>query len=392
MSIPEDYIINDFRQMKDFTKKTFSGFSTKEAYTKLKKYILNNQIEDACQLTAELILSLQTHKLYDLFLLIAIKNINICNPNLPIKLYNRYKVFVSNKLTNIESRNSQVIRNHLIELCVIITNSKKIKAISATKIISEEFDIDVITNKLIAPKNFVENYLIKDDPEEIQIMLNEFIHNIHNKNYDGMMYWISWLIYYEKKLTKAKQTIICGKRENKEIPKENHTDIIWLIWDIVVTEANKSLNYKINKQVNHLFKLYKILYKNTNKYKYIYILFFALKYFSNIYDIEQQIYTDRFLYIQACSKINTLFKEKKINEKHKTNIDFSSQINITRNKLYIANLDNKSNSEVKKIKIGRSLNQFDILNSIPVNYTNTNTINNSNNNTLSIIKEIEKKI
>ena len=132
-----------------FTKKTFSGFSIKEAYTKLKKYILNNQIEDACQLTAELILSLQTHKLYDLFLLIAIKNINICNPNLPIKLYNRYKVFVSNKLTNIESRNSQVIRNHLIELCVIITNSKKIKAISITKINNEEFDIDVITTKLI---------------------------------------------------------------------------------------------------------------------------------------------------------------------------------------------------------------------------------------------------
>ena len=389
MSIPEDYIINDSRQIKDFTKKTFSGFSIKEAYTKLKKYILNNQIEDACQLTAELILSLQTHKLYDLFLLIAIKNINICNPNLPIKLYNRYKVFVSNKLTNIESRNSQVIRNHLIELCVIITNSKKIKAISITKINNEEFDIDVITTKLIAPKNFVENYLTKDDPEEIQIMLNEFIHNIHNKNYDGMMYWISWLIYYEKKLYKAKKTIICGKRYNTEIPIENQTDIIWLIWDIVIKESNKHLNYKINKQIEHLFKLYKILYKNTNKYKYIYILFFALKYFSNIYDIDQQIYNDRFLYIQACSKINILFKEKKINEKHKTNINFSSQINIARNKLYTTNLDNKSNSELKKIRIDRSLNQFDILNSIPVTYTNNP---NTNNNTLSIIKEIEKKI
>jgi hypothetical protein len=388
MSIPNEYIIEDYRQQKDFDKKTFSGFSIKEVYTTLKQCILNNDIEAACHWTIELILSLQTSKLYELFLLISIKNINICNPNLPTKLLNRYKVYYNNKLSNIDSRNSQVIRNHLIELCVIITNSKKIKPINITKINNNEFNINNIMTKLIAPNNYIDKYLLKDDPEEIKIILNEFIHNIHNKNYDGMMYWISWLIFYEKKLNKAKQTILCNKRHNPEINTEFQTDIIWLIWDIVISEAHSCLNTQINTQIGYLFKLYKIVYKNTSKYKYIYIIFYALKYFSNVFNINQEICHERFLYIQACIKVNNIFKEKKHFERHKTNIDFSSQLNIARNKLYTTDITNKSRSEIKKIKLNRSLDQFDILSNIPVNYTN----NNINNNTLDIMKEIQKKI
>ena len=45
MSIPNEYIIEDYRQQKDFDKKTFSGFSIKEVYTTLKQCILNNDID-----------------------------------------------------------------------------------------------------------------------------------------------------------------------------------------------------------------------------------------------------------------------------------------------------------------------------------------------------------
>ena len=74
MSIPLDYIINDNRTPKELDLKSFSGFSTKEIYKTLKQNIINNQIEEACHWTIELILSLQTSKVYDLFLSIITKN------------------------------------------------------------------------------------------------------------------------------------------------------------------------------------------------------------------------------------------------------------------------------------------------------------------------------
>ena len=50
---------------------------------------------------------------------------------------------------------TQVIRNHLIELCVILTNSKKIKTLNLTKIKNEEFDIENIISKCMASSNLI---------------------------------------------------------------------------------------------------------------------------------------------------------------------------------------------------------------------------------------------
>ena len=387
MSISLEYVINDIRQQKEFDKKSFSGFSIKEVFDTLKKSISDNKIEDACHWTIELILSLQTTKLYDLFLSIAIKQIHICNPNFPIKLYNKYKKFINNNLSNIESRNSQVIRNHLIELCVIITYSKKNKSINLAKIKDDEFDIKNIISKLMAPQTFIDTYIKQNDPDEIKVILNEFIHNILNKNYEGMLYWISWIIHYEKNLNKKKKVLACSKRYNSEIKECYHTDIVWLIWDIVIQESNKHLNKACYTQLTHLFKLYKLLYKQTSKYKYIHLLLFALKYFSNIFNINESVCPEPHLYIQATMKVNTIIREKKQYEQYKSNINFSNQLNVNRDNKY------KSSNHLKKKKIQNNeykvLDKFDELNKIDHNFKQYNK---NANKTLQIMNAIEKKI
>lgn len=394
MAIPLEYVINDIRLPKEFEKKSFSGYSTKEVLSNLKKNILDSKIEVACQMTIELMLSLQTHKLYDLFLSLAIKNININNPKLPIKLFNRLNLYITSNISNGDARNSQVIRNHLIELCVILSNSKKTKAITLTSIKEEDFNTKNIVSKVMANSDIIDIYRKQHDPSEIKIMLNEFLFNLLNKNYDGMVYWLSWLIHYDKMSSKKKKPLICSKRFNEGISDKNQTDIVWFFWDIVITEANKKLNKKCFIQVVHLFKIYKLLYKHSSKYKYIYLLLYSLKYLTTIFNIDRSICSEPFLYIQACSNVNLIFKEKKQYEKYKSNINFLTQNNLVRDsniyKMTTPKNIKKQQKETKKNKLKNSLTKFNLLNDI--DGIDTNSMNSTSNteSTFMILNEIDK--
>jgi len=283
-----------------------------------------------------------------------------------------------------------VIRNHLIELCVIITYSKKNKSINLAKIKDDEFDIKNIISKLMAPQTFIDAYIKQHDPDEIKVILNEFLHNMLNKNYEGMLYWISWIIHYEKNLNKKKKVLTCSKRYNSDIKECYHTDIVWLIWEIVIQESNKHLNKACYTQIVHLFKLYKLLYKQTSKYKYIHLLLFALKYVSNIFNINESVCAEPHLYIQATMKVNTIIGEKKQFERYKSNIHFSNQLNINRDNLQTKHKKIKNQlKQQHQQSQDDSLTKFERLNKIEIH--NHNQIKNKST-TLHIMSEIEKKI
>ena len=57
-----------------------------------------------------------------------------------------------------------------------------------------------------------------------------------------------------------------------------------LNWTIVLGESSTKLNGKSNTQVEYLFKLYKLNFKPSTKYKNCMYLFYALKYFTFNYN------------------------------------------------------------------------------------------------------------
>ena len=67
MSIPSKFLINDVRSEVILKNKSFSGFSTKEVISTLRKKLCSNEIEESINWTIELLLSLQIKKLYDIF-------------------------------------------------------------------------------------------------------------------------------------------------------------------------------------------------------------------------------------------------------------------------------------------------------------------------------------
>ena len=61
--IPEEFLINDTRDISELSKKSFSGYSVKDVVNILNKSLNDCKIEEAINWATELLLSGQTEKL-----------------------------------------------------------------------------------------------------------------------------------------------------------------------------------------------------------------------------------------------------------------------------------------------------------------------------------------
>lgn len=357
MSLPARYIINDIRTPDYLKEKSFSGYSTKDVVATLKKTLLKNNIEESCNWCIELFLSLQIDKLYYILLDISLRNMNIGCPQLPSRLLKRFSQFLGMKLSLDEMRNSQMIRNHIIELCAIICMGNKTKTIGLTTLKAEEMEAKFILQKIQADRSYIDGIFRSNDPDELKFIINEIVYNMKTKNYGGCVYMLSWLVQYDKLSIKKKRHIVCHERFSSDIKKEQHTDIIWLLWEIIVSESQKTLPHKAQKQIDNLLRLYKLLYKPGSKYRYIHLYLFALKYFTDIYDINTPILYNKYISLQLCMKINHMIGQKKHLEVVK-NVGVSFEP-VKKKK--------EKNKTKKQILEETTLNKFNILSGIDIN-------------------------
>ena len=311
--IPNEYIINDKRPIEAFKKSSFSGYSMKDVLSIFNKSLLDCKIEESCNWGVELLISGYIVEFFDKIITIGMKNININNPKLPFFLYDRFSNLI-NILKNCNSklllRNNQQIRNMVCECCFVICNSLKTKTLSLVKIKENDFNMVYIESKLIANKSDLISDKIKyGDPEETKIILNEFNYCLINKKFELCIYWLNWILEWEKKNTKQNKVYICGHRDIQNIDKKYCNDIIWFIWEIILKELNTIQNVEIIKNVHALYKLYKYDFKPSKKGKRNYYILYAIKYFTDSYHFTE-IYNNYYLMIQACSNINIVFFEK----------------------------------------------------------------------------------
>jgi hypothetical protein len=346
MEIPEKYKITDNRIDKDFLEKTFSGYLKKDVLTIFNKSILNGKIEAACNWAIELLCSGYVEKIYEKIYTIIMKHINTNNLEL-IKIYydrfSTYSRFKSKTERIINMRNYQNIRNHIVELCTLACLSMKSKPISAIKITQDHFNPDLIKSKFRADKSiYIDKYYRCGDPLELKIFFNEFIYALIGKSYNLSIYWLYWLVEWEKINIKKEKLYQCGYRNIDGIDKKHMTDMIWLIWEIL-------LNVEINDYINTLFNLYKLGYSPSKKNKKMPILIVAIKIYTdtiikdNIHDKHSS------LIIQVCGNVNNLFIERKQYEKRENN-----------DKIHASNLETHNNSQKpspKKKDLSKKSNQ-----------------------------------
>jgi len=329
MEIPNDYIIVDVRTEKDFMNKTFCGYLKKDVISTFNKCLLDGKIEEACNWAIELLCSGHIDKVYDKLYTIIMKQININNLELLEIYYSRYIIYTRFKqpANKFALRNYQNIRNHIVELCAYVCLSMKGKSMGSVKITLEMFNIDHIKCKLRADKsNYVDKYYRFGDPNELKMFFNEFIYSLLNKNLEMSLYWLFWLTEWEKKNIKKDKLYQCGYRSINGIDKKYMTDMVWIIWDIL-------LNLNSNDYLHTLYNLYRYEYAPSKKQKKIIIIMVAIKIYTDkavISGINEKYGS---IIIQACGNVNNLFIEKK-----------KYEISDKKNEIHASNLETYNNS------------------------------------------------
>ena len=145
-------------------------------------------------------------------------------------------------------------------MVAVLVLSKKRKINSLPKIKKEEFIIDKFKAKLEAKDNRLINNIIEDgDPSEIRIAINEMAYHLYNTNINKALYWLNWILEWEKINSKKYGKYECASRSNEGVDSKYCKDVVWLIWSVI--HKIRQLKFAISssewdKQIQCLWKLY----------------------------------------------------------------------------------------------------------------------------------------
>jgi len=251
--ISENCRITDSRQLKDFKDQTFGGYNISQASLALDKAIMEDKLEPALHWTIQLFLSGIIGSLWSKLITFASKQINIYNPKLPEFIYNKnlqwYSIIDNSKFTKdniLLLRNHPTLRLLLAEIIAILVLAKKHKINQLPKIKKEEFIIDKFKSKLEAKDNrLVESIITDGDPSEIRIAINEMAYHIYNKCTNKALYWMNWIIEWEKINSKKYGKYECASRTIDGVDAKYYKDVVWLIWFVI--HKIKQLNISSTK-------------------------------------------------------------------------------------------------------------------------------------------------
>ena len=324
----DKYKIIDTRLNEDLKQKTFSGFQKKDIIAALFKSIDQGKIESACHWCTECIISGYTIKIWDKLIVYACKIVHINNPKLPIYLYKK-NMILFNQLNRLECknkdylilRNSQMIRNLLCDIITtIITSEKKKRYDKSFKIKEEDFNIQ---NKLQANIHILPSNILRfDDPEELKIIINEFYFHLKNQlsGYDKAIYWILWLLEWERKHKKNKETWIISERKVNIKNSKDKCDFIWIIWDTIFEELKNRNNNMLKNIIKVLYALYINNYTGGKRNTRLFIIYNAIGHLTNKLEYDKPIRNNMTVFIQTQSNINKMYEISKKNEVNNTPI------------------------------------------------------------------------
>ena len=319
------YLIVDPRPLESFKDKTFSDFKKRDIYNALFKSIETGKVENACHWITECIVSGYTIEILDKLIIFGSKIVHVNSPSLPLFLWNRYHSFTNSynhinkkqKKELIHLRNTQSVRNCMFDIVVTLSLCSKTKRYDKyPKLKEDEFFFTNIKKKLTATMQLLPSHLIKfTDPDELRVIMNEFFFHLKNVNggYDNAIYWIAWLIQWEKMNKKKKLAFEIEERPIKGLKQQLCKDVIWLVWSVIFEEANIR-NVEIRKQIQALFYLFKVNFSSGKRNIRLPLVYHAVGYLTLPIQSNVPIRTNLDIHLQTQCNVNKMFQTKKKNE------------------------------------------------------------------------------
>ena len=326
-SISDAIRINDSRMIKDFKEQVFGGYKLSAASAALDKALLEDKVEPALHWGLQLILSGTVQPLWNKLITIACKVINIYNPTLPEFLYNKNQAWL--KITDnprytkdniLTLRNHPTVRLLLAEIITVIAISKKRKLNVLPRIKKEEFIIDNFKSKLAAKDNSLVDGVFQDgDPAEIRIAANEMAYQLYHGNLTNTLYWLNWILEWEKINTKKYGKYECASRITPDVDGKFYKDVVWLIWAVINRVRGLKFTItggSINTQIEYLWKMYCFRFTPGTRARKLPLIIWAILYMIENVDMNIPLVDKPSILFQSLLGMDKIIATLKAQEVH----------------------------------------------------------------------------
>jgi len=292
----EDSEINDFRGQGEFRGFSFSKFKK----TDVKKELLNNliysKIEPACYWSAELICSGHYTDLWEIIITFFSKYIHLGNSNIGIYLEMRimdFKAVLNNGYTDnvLRLRNNEKIRKIFCEIMCVLCDAKRRHSFDNVKIKQQDLNMISVKDKFLATSTEYGGEVFSvEDPKELFPFVNELAYTvtISGNNQMNACYWIEWIIEYENRCKALKEKIFCDRRNFAKVEPKCQKDIVWIIWDVFLKEAEKRSKI-ISKLMNSFLSLFCLKYTTGCHKKRKNLMYLAISILCENFTSEKEI-------------------------------------------------------------------------------------------------------
>lgn len=292
-------IIDDIRTCDDFKKLSFSKYKKRDIIKRLNESLIESKLENSLYWCAEMICSGYFIELWDAIIIFFSQHIYSANPKLPIYINNRinsFKMIINQYNNQLELRNNDVVRKLFTELITILCLSNKKMPLSPVFFDkNNDFTISSLSTKLKAKEKYVNDIIHENDPNELELPINELYNAIKNSNGFDACYWVEWMINYTEHCSKKKQHCKINERKIEGIKNTYKTDPIWMVWDTIIEYTHNNKLTIQNKIILSLYDIFKLRFKSSYKksrrlviYYAIYILVEKIDFTSSIYNNSEK--------------------------------------------------------------------------------------------------------
>jgi len=315
--------INDLRGENEFKGISFSKFKKADVKKELLNSLILSKIEPCCYWSAELICAGHFADLWEIILLFFSKYVHLGCSNIAIYLemrINDFKTILNNGYADcpLRLRNNDKIRKLFCEIMCILCDAKRRHSFDNVKIKNDDLNILSVKDKFKAPSTeYGEEVFTTEDPKELFPFVNELSYCVSQSGNNQMnaCYWIEWIIEYENRCKLLKEKIFCERRNFAKVESKCQKDIVWIIWDTFLKEAEKRSKL-IQKIMNSLLSLFCLKYTTGCHKRRKNLLYLAISMLCENFVIEKEIirHSQFELVSNIKMKIDMVYSQIKKNE------------------------------------------------------------------------------